>query len=392
MSKGKKLINLTAKKYTALISAVIRPNIEDSEVSLEELVLLLQNLNIETVGRVVQNRDNPDPRTFIGSGKAEEITDFAEKLKANLLVIDDFLNPTQKSNLQKLTSLEVWDRAFVIMKIFESRANTYEAKLQVKLAQYQYEIPSLKGLGLQMSNLGAGIGTRGPGETEFERHRRKIDKRAKAITDKLEMVKKRRRQRRDRRQKFGVPLVSLVGYTNSGKSTLLKTLSKDATIVSENQLFTTLDTVARRINYRDGAGSFLLFDTVGFIRKLPTALIAAFRATLEEVSAADLLLIVLDVSDKEAVEHFDIVLETLKELEADTLPRITLLNKIDLAGAATEFIEIELRARGEETVKTAALTGEGFPLLLAKIRKQLIKEKQAHFYNTEYYEEIPPNE
>lgn len=385
MSKKQKLIEISDKKHTALISTVVRPGTNDTEVSLDELVMLLENLNIKTLGRSVQNRTTPDSGSFIGSGKAEEIKDFATKLGANLLVIDDFLNPTQKSNLQKLTSLEVWDRAFVIMKIFENRADTFEAKLQVKLAQYKYEIPSLKGLGLQMSSTGAGIGTRGPGETEYERHRRKLDKRVNSIMDKLEIVKKSRRLRRERRHKYGVPLVSLVGYTNSGKSTLLKGLSKDATIVSANQLFTTLDTIARRINYRDASGSFLLFDTVGFIRKIPTDLIAAFRATLEEVAGADLLLVVVDASDKEPINHFDIVLETLKELQADTIPRITVLNKIDVAGASTDIIEIELIARGEEIVKTCALTGEGYDILLEKIRTYLDNVKPEKTYTPDYY-------
>jgi len=385
LSKKQKLIEISDKKHTALISTVVRPGTNDTEVSLDELVMLLENLNIKTLGRSVQNRTTPDSGSFIGSGKAEEIKDFATKLGANLLVIDDFLNPTQKSNLQKLTSLEVWDRAFVIMKIFENRADTFEAKLQVKLAQYKYEIPSLKGLGLQMSSTGAGIGTRGPGETEYERHRRKLDKRVNSIMDKLEIVKKSRRLRRERRHKYGVLLVSLVGYTNSGKSTLLKGLSKDATIVSANQLFTTLDTVARRINYRDASGSFLLFDTVGFIRKIPTDLIAAFRATLEEVAGADLLLVVVDASDKEPINHFDIVLETLKELQADTIPRITVLNKIDVAGASTDIIEIELIARGEEIVKTCALTGEGYDILLEKIRTYLDNVKPEKTYTPDYY-------
>lgn len=371
MSRQKRSIDLSIKPKKAVAASVDTGNYDDTEVSLDELVMLLENLRIPTVARVTQRRDMPDPASFIGSGKAEEIKDFASKCGATLLVVDDFLSPTQKSNLQKLTSLEVWDRAFVIMKIFESRAHTAEAKLQVELAQYRYEIPSLKGLGHQMSRTGGGIGTRGPGETEFERHRRKLERRIKSITSRLEEVRKRRRERRDRRRRDGAPLVALVGYTNSGKSTLLKALSKDAAIVSADQLFSTLDTVVRRINFRDGGG-FLLSDTVGFIRKLPPELIAAFRATLEEVAGADLLLLVLDSSDKEPVENMDIVLETLKELEAENLPRITVLNKIDKTGESAEFIGMELRARGEETVATCALTGEGFEELLDRIKKRLI--------------------
>ena len=373
MSRQKRTIDLSIKPKKAIVAGVVRAGSDDTELSLDELVMLLENLRIPTVARVVQNRVVPDPASFIGSGKAEEIKDFAAKTGATLLVVDDFLSPTQKSNLQKITSLQVWDRAFVIMKIFENRAHTAEAKLQVELAQYRYEIPSLKGLGHQMSRTGGGIGTRGPGETEFERHRRKLERRIKGITERLEEVRKRRRERRDKRRRDGVPLVALVGYTNSGKSTLLKALSKDETIISANQLFSTLDTVVRRVSYRDGGG-FLLSDTVGFIRKLPPELVAAFRATLEEVSGAALLLLVLDSSDKDPVESFDIVIETLKELDADKLPRITVLNKIDKTGESTEFIRMELRSRGEDTVPVCALTGDGFTELLSKVKERLGEE------------------
>lgn len=373
MSRQKRAIDLTIKPKKAIIAAIDRFGADDTEVSLDELVLLLENLHIPTVARVIQRRNTPDPAAFIGAGKADEIKDFASKTDATLVVVDDFLSPTQKSNLQKTLSIEVWDRAFVIMKIFESRAHTAEAKLQVELAQYRYEIPSLKGLGHQMSRTGGGIGTRGPGETEYERHRRKLERRIKSISERLEDVRKRRRERRDRRRRDGVPLAALVGYTNSGKSTLLKALSKDATIVSANQLFSTLDTVVRRIPYHDG-GAFLLSDTVGFIRKLPPELVAAFRATLEEVAGADLLLLVLDSSDKDPVENFDIVLDTLKSLEADDLPRIIILNKIDKTGEAAQFTAMELRARGEDTVCISALTGEGFERLLETIKHKFEEE------------------
>ncbi len=268
--------------------------------------------------------------------------------------------------------MTVWDRAFVIMKIFESRAHTAEAKLQVELAQYRYEIPSLKGLGHQMSRTGGGIGTRGPGETEFERHRRKLERRMKSITSRLEEVKERRRDRRERRRKDGAFTAALVGYTNSGKSTLLRSLSKDSGILTANQLFSTLDTVVRKISFRDG-GSFLLSDTVGFIRKLPPELVAAFRATLEEVSEADLLLLVIDSADKDPVGNMEIVLETLKELKADDLPRIVVLNKIDKTESEAEFIAMELRARGEDAIKVCALTGEGFGELLERVKRHAME-------------------
>jgi GTP-binding protein HflX len=370
LSRQKRSVDLSTKPCKAIIAAVSGKNSNDSGDSLDELVLLLKNLGIPTVAKVIQRRDTPDPASFIGSGKAFEIKDFALKSEATLLVVDDALTPTQKSNLQKLTSLTVWDRAFVIMKIFERRARTAEAKLQVELAQCRYEIPSLKGLGEQMSRTGGGIGTRGPGETEFERHRRKLERRIKSITARLDEVRKRRGERRDRRRKEGAPVVALVGYTNSGKSTLLKALSKDASILSADQLFSTLDTVTRRVFRRDG-GSFLLSDTVGFIRKLPPELVAAFRATLEEVASADLLLLVLDSSDREPIVNLDIVLATLKEIGADALPRVIVLNKTDKAGINAEFAAAELRARGEDVVCTCALSGEGFDCLLDKVKARL---------------------
>ncbi len=373
MSRQKRSsIDLSIRPKKAIVCGVDINSQDDTEVSLDELVMLLENLDIPTVARVIQKRTTPDPASFVGSGKAEEISDFARKSEATLLVVDDFLSPTQKSNLQKLTSMTVWDRAFVIMKIFESRAHTAEAKLQVELAQYRYEIPSLKGLGHQMSRTGGGIGTRGPGETEFERHRRKLERRMKSITSRLEEVKERRKDRRERRRKDGAFTVALVGYTNSGKSTLLKTLSKDSGILAANQLFSTLDTVVRKISLRDG-GSFLLSDTVGFIRKLPPELVAAFRATLEEVSGADLLLLVIDSADKDPVGNMEIVLETLKELNADDLPRIVVLNKIDKTGSEADFIAMELRARGEDAIKVSALTGEGLGELLDRVKMHMLE-------------------
>ncbi len=373
MSRQKRSsIDLSIRPKKAIVCGVDINSQDDTEVSLDELVMLLENLDIPTVARVIQKRTTPDPASFVGSGKAEEISDFARKSEATLLVVDDFLSPTQKSNLQKLTSMTVWDRAFVIMKIFESRAHTAEAKLQVELAQYRYEIPSLKGLGHQMSRTGGGIGTRGPGETEFERHRRKLERRMKSITSRLEEVKERRKDRRERRRKDGAFTAALVGYTNSGKSTLLKTLSKDSGILAANQLFSTLDTVVRKISLRDG-GSFLLSDTVGFIRKLPPELVAAFRATLEEVSGADLLLLVIDSADKDPVGNMEIVLETLKELNADDLPRIVVLNKIDKTGSEADFIAMELRARGEDAIKVSALTGEGLGELLDRVKMHMLE-------------------
>lgn len=367
-------VDLSQKPPKAVIAALEEG--DATQLSLDELVLLLENIGVATEARATQRRRSPDPAYFIGAGKALEIKEYAGTCGITHLVLDDCLSPTQKSNLQKLTGLVVWDRPFVIMKIFEGRAHTAEAKLQVELAQYKYEIPSLKGLGHQMSRTGGGIGTRGPGETEFERHRRKLERRIKSITLRLEEVRKRRSERREKRKRDGVRMAALVGYTNGGKSTLLKALSKDEGILTKDQLFSTLDTVVRKISFR-GGGHFLLSDTVGFIRKLPPELVAAFRATLEEASSADLLLIVLDASDKDPSETLDVVIDTLDGLDAGGLPRIIVLNKIDKCGDGASYIATELRARGERVIPVCALDGRGFDELLNEIRESFLESELA---------------
>lgn len=386
--RAPKDLSIKSKKA---ITAAVDCGAEDTEISLDELTMLLDNIGVPVAARVVQKRKAPDSACFIGEGKAQEIAGYAKANDITHLVLDDFLSPSQKINLQKITGLEVWDRAFVIMKIFESRAHTAEAKLQVELAQCRYEIPTLKGLGHQMSRTGGGIGTRGPGETEFERHRRKLERRVKNIEARLEVVRKRRGERRERRRREGIPVAALVGYTNSGKSTLLRELSRDEGILAKDQLFSTLDTVVRKVRYRDG-GAFLLSDTVGFIRKLPPDLVAAFRATLEEAANADLLLLVLDSSDDEPIATLEIVLDTLTALHADGLPRIIVLNKIDKSGEAADFTATELRARGERVVCTCAIDGRGFDELLSAVKLYFerraaegITDENFGTYSTKFY-------
>lgn len=341
------------------------------EVSLGELSLLLGTLGVETLGSVVQRREGPDPACLIGRGKAEEVRLFCLSRSARYVVVDERLSPIQKSNLEKITGAVVWDRPFVIMKIFERRAVTAEARLQVELALTRYEIPHLKGLGLQMSRTGAGIGTRGPGETEFERHRRRLERRVREITRKLENVRRQRRLVRDRRRKRGIPTVSLVGYTNSGKSTLLRSLSGDTSILAEDRLFSTLDTSVRRI-VLPGGGAVLFSDTVGFIRNLPPALVAAFRATLEEIGEAELLLLLLDVSDPEAMATYEVIVDTLAEIGFRELPRLLVLNKLDaVPQREAEALALALRSKGEEVLGISALNGTGLRELLTSVEGKL---------------------
>ena len=349
---------------------------EAPEASLEELTLLLDSLGVETLGSVVQRRESPDPACLIGRGKAEEVRLFCLSRSARYVVVDEQLSPVQKSNLEKLTGAVVWDRPFVIMKIFERRAVTAEARLQVELALTRYEIPHLKGLGLQMSRTGAGIGTRGPGETEFERHRRRLERRVREITRKLENVRRQRRLVRDRRRKRGIPTVSLAGYTNSGKSTLLRALSGDASILAEDRLFSTLDTSVRRI-VLPGGGAVLFSDTVGFIRNLPPALVAAFRATLEEIREAELLLLLLDASDPEALATYAVIVDTLAEIECRELPRLVVLNKLDaVTQTEAEGLALALRMEGEDVVGISALQGVGLRELLASVERELASRSE----------------
>lgn len=362
----------------ALLAALELPKQEfDTSVLLEELKLLLENLGIETVGTAVQKRDKQDPAFLVGKGKAEELGLFCKSSGATLIVCNDSLSPGQKSSLQKCTGVEVWDRPFVIMKIFEKRAATSEAKLQVEMALCKYEIPHLKGLGAQMSRLGGGIGTRGPGETEFERHRRKLERRVRDIGKKLELLKRKRSLQRDRRRKMNIPVVSLVGYTNSGKSSLLRVLSRDLSLVAENRLFSTLDTFMRKVRLPSGR-EILLSDTVGFIRDLPPGLVAAFRTTLEEIETSSFLVIVLDVSAPDLYEIKGVVEKTLHEIGAGKIPRLFALNKADLLDAdPLEMICSRLLDSGEAAVSTSAVLGTGIPEFLDLLDAFLQKTETA---------------
>jgi GTPase len=334
--------------------------------SLDELTGLVHAAGGVVVERIVQERDAPSPSLYFGRGKAEEIAEAARRLDANLFVSDDALSPVQERNLSESLGLKVIDRPALILDIFAQRARTSEGKLQVELAQLTYLMPRLIGQWKHLERLGGGIGTRGPGETQLESDRRVIRARVRQITRDLERVKVHRRVQRVGRRRARLPVVALVGYTNAGKTTLLNRLT-GSTLSAADQLFVTLDPAARLV---DGPGQppFILTDTVGFIRKLPHELVAAFRATLEELAEADVLLHVVDASHPQVDEHMSAVDTLLRELEVAERPRLVALNKLDRLddpGLATGLS----RLRGG--VAVSARTGVGVEELLAAIRARL---------------------
>ncbi len=330
--------------------------------SLDELSALVQAAGGVVVERVVQERMAPSPALYFGKGKAAEIGEIARQRRADLFVSDDALSPVQERNLTQALGIKVIDRTALILDIFAQRARTSEGKLQVELAQLTYLMPRLVGQWKHLERLGGGIGTRGPGETQLESDRRVIRARVRQITHDLERVKVHRRVQRGGRQRAGWPVVALVGYTNAGKTTLLNRLT-GASLTAADQLFVTLDPVARLVN-GDGRSPFVLTDTVGFIRKLPHELVAAFRATLEELAEADVLLHVVDASHPQFEEHLTAVETLLEELQVLERPRLLVLNKLDrLEDPAMADGLVRLRGG----VAVSARTGEGVPELLHAI-------------------------
>lgn len=294
---------------------------------LEELARLADTAGAEVVGEVVQQIERPNPATYLGKGKVDELTDTIADTDATLLLFDDELSPTQGKNIEDITGKRVMDRAELILDIFATRARSAEAKMQVELAQLQYMLPRLTRMWAHLEKFRGGIGVRGPGETQLETDRRLINHRIKILTQRLAEVQKSREvQRGSRRGEFQA---SLVGYTNAGKSSILRALASDNGIFVENRLFATLDPLTREVELADGE-RMLLTDTVGFVRKLPHQLVASFRATLEEVLEADVLLHVIDISDPLWEEHRAVVVEVLSELGANHKPVINVFNKSDL--------------------------------------------------------------
>ena len=318
----------TAKAESAAKSG--KPSIPefDADESLAELRTLAESAGAEVVGEILQRRDRPDPATLIGAGKLEEIAGAAASVNADVLLFDHDLSPSQQRNIEKIVQRRVIDRTQLILDIFAKHARTREGQLQVELAQLQYMLPRLAGHGIEMSQLGGGIGTRGPGETKLETDRRKIARRVRNVEQQIENVRRIRAQQRQRRESAPVATVALVGYTNAGKSTLFNALTQ-AKVLASPRMFATLDPTIRGVDL-PSKRKVLLSDTVGFIRSLPHTLVSAFRATLEEVQRASLILHVSDASSRLSAEQDAQVEIVLKELEAEKKPRLRVMNKIDL--------------------------------------------------------------
>ncbi len=334
----------------------------DVDSSLAELTELAKTAGAEVICEMTQKREAPEAGTYLGRGKLEELSEFCENEKPDLVIVDGELSPAQQKNIETVTDVRVIDRTTLILDIFAQRALSGEGKLQVELAQLKYALPRLGGKGASMSRLGGGIGTRGPGETKLETDRRHIRRRISALTEDLKALDERRTRHRERRKKDGVITVALVGYTNAGKSTLMNTLT-DAGVLAENKLFATLDPTARALTLPDG-NKVLLIDTVGFIRRLPHKLVEAFKSTLDEAVSANVILNICDASSEECSEHYRVTNELLEELGCGDKPIITVLNKCDLAN------DISIPLVGN-TVRVSAKTGEGLPELLEKIAAAL---------------------
>lgn len=335
----------------------------DAEVSIDELEELARTAGAEVVAKVIQKKERPEASIYVGKGKLSEIIAFIQSNDVDLLIFDCELTPSQQRNLETLTRVRVIDRTTLILDIFASRARSSEGKLQVELAQLRYTLPRLGGLGTQLSRLGGGIGTRGPGETKLESDKRHIRRRIQALEQELKEVEKRRTRHRQRREKDGIQTVAVVGYTNAGKSTLMNRLT-NAGVLAENMLFATLDPTSRALTLPDGR-TVMLIDTVGLVRRLPHHLVEAFKSTLEEASSATIILNVCDASDEHCAEHLEVTRKLLDELGCADKPVISVMNKCDLVG------NVYAMPTFGKTVMISALEGRGLDELLERITKEL---------------------
>ena len=348
------LVGLNADCFTKAQTA--------TDETLEELEALLETAGGFCTGKILQNRHTPDAHSFIGEGKAQEVRMLVEFTESTMVIFDNELSPGNIRALEELLGVTVLDRSALILDIFAQRAKTREGRLQVELAQYKYLLPRLSGMGTSLSRQGGGIGTRGPGETKLESDRRHIRERISRLQTELEQVRHVRGVQRERRMKNSVPVVAIVGYTNAGKSTLLNQLT-DAGIPANNRLFDTLDTTSRQLTVSDNL-DVILSDTVGFIAKLPHHLVDAFRATLEELEYADLLLHVIDSSDPNREEHIEVVEHLISKHAKPDTPVLRCYNKADL-------VSREEIPTGEDIVRISAKKGYGMDDLLKAIEKAL---------------------
>ena len=370
--------SLTVESERAILVAMELRNKRSQwslEETLSELSYLTQAAGAEVAGQITQRSDR-FAQTYVGKGKVEEINELVAQEEAQVVIFDDELTPTQQRNLEAALSVKVIDRTALILDVFGRHARTYEGKLQVELAQHQYLLPRLVGQWSHLERLGGGIGTRGPGETQLETDRRLIRNRIQKITKELEGVRKRRSLYMGRRKSASIPIVSLVGYTNAGKSTLFNALSPSDgknKVEAADQLFSTLDPVTRRIRLPSG-GPLLLTDTVGFIQKLSPTVVAAFRATLEELSESDLLLHVVDVTHPKSAEQAGVVETTLKELGLEEKPRLLVLNKMDLLAEGSDGAAspTSLGRQHQNKVFISAAKGWNMDSLLQEIEVQLM--------------------
>lgn len=335
----------------------------DAQASLDELEELVKSAGAEPAFTVTQKLQKPESATYVGSGKLQEIKEICQAQEIDLIVVDSELSPTQIKNIENFTDVRVIDRTTLILDIFALRARSKEGKLQVELAQLKYMLPRLTGKGIEMSRLGGGIGTRGPGETKIETDRRHIRRRMETLKDELAELEKHRGMLRRRREKDGVITVAIVGYTNAGKSTLMNYLT-DAGVLAQDKLFATLDPTSRALKLPSGV-SVMLIDTVGLVRRLPHHLVEAFRSTLEEAAQSDIIINLCDASSDEARVHLAVTNELLESLGCGDRPILTVLNKCDL------LEEPVIEQDFESFIRISARTGEGIDRLLEAIEANL---------------------
>lgn len=352
---------------------------EDISYSMEELRALAEAAGIGVLGEMTQTLDKINAGTFIGSGKLSELKDAASNMDVNLVIFNDELSGMQLRNIEDEVGVRIIDRTMLILDIFASRASSKEGKLQVELAQLQYRMPRLLGFGKSLSRLGGGIGTRGPGEKKLETDRRHIERRMDDIKREMKEVQKDRSTQRQKREKSEIPVAALVGYTNSGKSSILNRFladnsREDKQVFEKDMLFATLDT-SERLVQSDEQHSFILIDTVGFVSKLPHSLINAFKATLEEALSADVLIHVVDASFKDAAFHIEVTNSVLKELKADDKPCILVFNKCDMI---EDRNSLDLLPASKDAVFISAKTGEGFGELAKAVNAALFSDRKTY--------------